>query len=200
MGTLENKALRTHQNISIYRRYVDDTCIVTTNRNEANIIFETLNNQHRNIKFEIEYPSPENSLSLLDFQFRIDQQGNVTFNFYQKAAKKPLFPHESSALPKRTKYNIAYNEIERRLNRCTSDEDKRKEKENFEKLLRSNDYDNTDLRRIFSKNKEPNHQRNQPILTSLTSTKISTGKYAMSSNLTTSQCAFTGNHLLYATP
>ena len=96
MGTLENKALNLHPNISIYRRYVDDTCIVTTNREEADRIFEILNNQHKNIKFEIEYPLIENLLSLLDFKFHIDQQGHITFKFYQKSAKKLLFLHEAS--------------------------------------------------------------------------------------------------------
>ena len=153
MGTLETQALRFNQNISIYRRYVDDTCIITTNKQEAERIFQCLNNQNSNIKFEIEYPTAENSLALLDFKFQISEDGQVTFDFYQKMAKKAIFPHKQSAIPDRMKYNIAHNELNRRITRCTHESAKQNQKEQFQELLRSNGYTDLDIKKALAHKK-----------------------------------------------
>ena len=141
MGTLERNALASYNNFSIYRRYVDDICIVTTSKSEADKIFQLLNSQHPMIKFEIEYPDTSNSLSLLDFQFNIDPDGAVTFNFFQKTAKKQLFPHAQSAIPLNTKITIAKNELQRRLARSSTPQSRQHNTEAFKDLLLTNGYD-----------------------------------------------------------
>ena len=163
MDTLETQALRHNQHLGIYRRYVDDTCILTTSREEAEHIFQSLNAQHPAIKFETEYPNEDNSLALLDFRFTITPSGDVTFEFYQKKAKKDLFPHAQSAMPTRIKTNIARNEIERRTTRCSTTEGKVKHTNIFKETLTLNGYNDDEIRSITNKTRNrPNRQAHIP--------------------------------------
>ena len=77
MDQLERQALLSCQNVGLCKRFIDDYCILTTNRHEAEVIFQTLEAQHPNIDFEIEHSTEENSLSLLDFSLMIREDGNV---------------------------------------------------------------------------------------------------------------------------
>jgi len=103
MDKLEQIALSSHRFISPYKRYVDDIYLQTANEEKANEFHDTMNGLHPRLKFEIEKPtaSPEGlSLSLLDFKLTITTNGESSFEFYKKPAKKPLFVHHQSALPK----------------------------------------------------------------------------------------------------
>jgi hypothetical protein len=120
MDAIEIKTLTSLTNITIYRRYVDDTFILTRTRRDAEEIFNTLNRAHLAIKFEIEHPTKSNSISLLDYTIQIGADGKVAFDFYQKKAKANLLPHYESALPSDMKRSILKNEIKRRDERCSS--------------------------------------------------------------------------------
>ena len=96
MDKLEQIALSSYRLISPYKRYVDDIYLQTANEEKANEFHDTMNSLHPRLKFEIEKPtaSPEGlSLSLLDFKVTITTNGESSFEFYKKPAKKPLFVH-----------------------------------------------------------------------------------------------------------
>eukprot|EP00106_Octopus_bimaculoides_P000596 XP_014768038.1 PREDICTED: SCO-spondin-like [Octopus bimaculoides] len=58
-----------------------------------------------NIKFTIEHPDNTGSLSLLDFQLKIMEEGEIHTEFYRKAASRDMFVQYSSALPLGCTYN-----------------------------------------------------------------------------------------------
>ena len=129
MDKLEKKASFSCLYIDPYKRYVDDIYAQTTNESNADAFHEHMNNQHPNIKFEIEKPnstSEGNCLSLFDFTAHLTNEGNAEFNFYKKKAKKPLFVHHKSALPKRSKVDIIRNERKRINQRCSTEANKNK--------------------------------------------------------------------------
>ena len=75
------------------------------------------------MKFEIEKleTAPSGlSLSLLDFKVTISKDGNSSFEFYEKPARKPLFVHHQSAIPTKSKLNFILNELKRIEDRCSS--------------------------------------------------------------------------------
>ncbi|CAH3013797.1 unnamed protein product [Porites evermanni] len=87
-------------------------CALTRDINSRHII----NNVHPNLKFEIEKPetTPSGlSLSLLDFKVTISKDGNSSFEFYEKPAKKPLFVNHQSTIPTKSKLNFIRNERKR---------------------------------------------------------------------------------------
>lgn len=97
-----------------------------------------MNQQHPHIKFEIEKPviKPESkTLSLLDFTVTITNKGSSEFEFYKKKAKKPVFVHHNSALPKHAKLNMIKNERKQIHQRCSTQQTKRKHNEEFNNVL-----------------------------------------------------------------
>jgi len=124
MARIESRPLSGLQ-IGLYKRYVDDIIILTTSKEEAEKIFNSMNGLNDNIRFEIEHPDDSNSISLLDFCLTIDKDGNPHFRFYKKCAKKNMFPHVTSALPMEVKHNAIRNEIQRISKRCSSLNDRK---------------------------------------------------------------------------
>lgn len=83
----------------------------TVDENQADNIHRYMNQLHPRIKFEIENPidTPEGkTLSLLDFSITITNEGDASFEFYKKKAKKPLFTNYNSRYP--TKLNLLRSE------------------------------------------------------------------------------------------
>ena len=118
-----------------------------------------MNSLHLRLKFEIEKPtaSPEGlSLSLLDLQVPITTNGESSFEFYRKPAKKPLFVHHQSALPKRSKTNFIRNERRRIQQRCSTQITSNKHDRDFDNILRLNGYPE---RTIHETKHLQNHQR-----------------------------------------
>ena len=140
MDTLERQTLTNLTNVGLYKRYVDDTLILTRNKQEAEAIHAALNQAHRAINFEIELPTPENAISLLDFTVQVEENGTTTHDFYQKKAKAKLLPHYRSALPTNAKRNILVNEINRRKERCSSLEKAKSHIQDFKRTMQSNGY------------------------------------------------------------
>lgn len=60
--------------------------------------------------------------------------------FYKKPAKKPLFVHHQSALPKRWKTNFIRNERRRIQQRCSTQITSNKHDRDFDNILRLNGY------------------------------------------------------------
>ena len=143
MDKLESIALSSHLMINPYKRYVDDIYLQTTNEETADHFHKIINNVHPNLKFEIEKPqaTPNGlSLSLLDFKVTISQDGNSSFEFYKKPAKKPLFVHYQSAMPTKSKFNFIRNERKRIEDRCSSNTSTKQHLGAFDDILRLNGY------------------------------------------------------------
>lgn len=139
MNRLESGPLTTCR-IALYKRYVDDCCLLTTNRGEAERALNIMNQQHNNIKFDLELPNDDGVLSLLDFSLKITDEGKASFDFFQKAAKKPIFVNFSSALPTCTKRAIIRNELHRISTRSSLDSDRDANISRFKNVLKLNDY------------------------------------------------------------
>ena len=93
---------------------------------------------HLNLKFEIEKPetTPSGlSLSLLNFKVTISKDGNSSFEFYKKPAKKPLFVHHQSAIPTKSKLNFIRNERKRIKDRCSSNISTKQHLNTFDGIL-----------------------------------------------------------------
>jgi len=102
-----------------------------------------MNNIHPSIQFEIEKPTTTargKTLSLLDFTVTITEEGKSEFEFYRKKAKKPMFIHHKSAIPKQTKYNAIQNERNRIDQRCSTQLAKDKHQLDFTRTLLLNEY------------------------------------------------------------
>ena len=105
MDRLETIALSSHLSIRPYKRYVDDIYLQTTCEDMADQFHSTMNNLHPKLTFEIEKPEitpSSHSLSLLYFKVTISKDGKSSFEFYKKTAKKPIFVHHQSAIPKKS--------------------------------------------------------------------------------------------------
>ena len=77
----------------VYVRHVDDVGTVVKNRQEAENTLEYLNSKHPTIKFEMELPSAEGFLPLLDMAVRIDETGRFQrkLQVSQKKQTRELF-------------------------------------------------------------------------------------------------------------
>ena len=142
MDKLECIALSSHHLINPYKRYVDDIYF-QTNKEKANKFHHTMNSLHPRLKLEIEKPtaSPEGvSLSLLDFKVTISENSKRSFEYYKKTAKKPLFVHHQSALPRNSKINFIRNERRRLQQGCSTQPASDKHNRAFDYILRLNGY------------------------------------------------------------
>ena len=126
----------------------------------ADQFHSTMNNLHPKLKFEIEKPeiTPSgHSLSLLDFKVTISKDGKSSFEFYKKTAKKPIFVHHQSAIPKKSKINFIRIERKRIEDKCSTKMMARKHQNTFDDILRLNGYPEN----IIDQTKHShNHQRN----------------------------------------
>ena len=161
MDTLEKQTLRNLTNVGLYKRYVDDTLILTRSQEEATAIHNALNNAHPAINFEIELPTPENAISLLDFTIQVKNDGTTTHDFYQKKAKAKLLPHHRSALPTSAKRNILINEINRRKERCSSPEKAKRHLKEFNETMQNNGYPANFIRQQPTQRRRQNNSETQ---------------------------------------
>ncbi len=124
-----------------------------------------MNHQHPNIKFEIEKPnltSKGSSLSLLDFTVHLTEEGKAEFEFYKKKAKKPLFVHHKSVLPKHSKVKIIRNERKRINQRCSTEATTSKHNSNLDGVLRLNGYPEEVINESY-RTEPPNHRQPRQI-------------------------------------
>ena len=128
----------------------------------ADRFHHTMNSLHPKPKFEIEKPetTPNGlSLSLLDFKVTITEDGRNSFEFYKTSAKKPLFVHHQSAIPKKSKINFIRNEGKRIEDKCSTQTTSIKHQNMFDDILRMNRYPEDSI----DQTKHPQrHQRNSP--------------------------------------
>jgi hypothetical protein len=156
MDAIEQQTL--HQlNIGLFKRYVDDVFILTTDEEEAKNIYRHMNKQNKNIKFEIELPK-DKSLSLLDFKVSMES-GTPTFSFFRKQARKPVFINYKSAMPEQAKLSCIRNEMNRIEERCSIQEEGQYHLNKFKETLRMNGYPEHIIRNSRTKVAAPKHQK-----------------------------------------
>ena len=161
MDKLETIALSSHLMINPYKKYVDDIYLQKTNEETADNFHDIINNVHPNLKFEIEKPetTPSGlSLSLLDFKVTISKDGNSSFEFYKKPAKKPLFVHHQSAMPTKSKLNFIRNERKRIKDRCFSSISAKQHLNTFDDILRLDGYPENSIEKTVPENPQQNLQ------------------------------------------
>ena len=79
-------------------------------------------------------------MSLLYFKVTISKDGNSSFEFYKKPAKKPLFVHHQSAIPTKSKLNLIRNERKHIKDRCSSNISTKQHLKTFDGILHLNGY------------------------------------------------------------
>ena len=79
MNRLECSAVYTHcpVDLTFYRRYVDDTLCLVNSIDDAKSMLNHLNSLHHSVKFELELPNTDNTISLLDVTITIQTEGNI---------------------------------------------------------------------------------------------------------------------------
>jgi len=141
MDKLESQTITTFRQLGLYKRYVDDIFIITSDKETANEIWARMNDKDPHIKFEIEHPK-DNTLSLLDFSVTLLQDGQTRFCYYKKPAKKNTFLHKKSAIPANCKINSIRNEVKRIKEKCTTKEDEQQHVDTFMTQLTTRGYNN----------------------------------------------------------
>jgi hypothetical protein len=134
ISDLEKKVISQIPN-TLYYRYVDDYLFLTRDEQSARHIHQLFDSCDDRLRFELELPSQNGSLSLLDFTIKIDN-GNPIFSFYQKPCRKPVFVHATSGIPKHHMQNIVNNELSRIGSRCSGENDKKECLDRFQQVLR----------------------------------------------------------------
>ena len=97
----------------VYVRFVNDVGTVVKKRQEAENTLEYLNSKHPTIKFEMELPSEEGFLPLLDMAVRIDETGHFQRKLFTKKANKGIVLNFSSHQPASVKRALVKTEIQR---------------------------------------------------------------------------------------
>ena len=89
---------------------------------------------YRLIRFEIKKSTTTakgKTISLLDFTVIITEEGRPELEFYRKKAKKPMFIHYKSAIPKQAKYNAIRKERNLIDQKCCAQSAKHKHQLDF---------------------------------------------------------------------
>ena len=153
---IEQRALNSFQQCKFFYRYVDDSFGLVKNKEAAEKLLTHLNNQHDSILFEIEHPNTTNdnhNLQLLDLSVQTNKTGTINFNFYRKKARKKVFIHARSHMPKSQKISIIQNEACRIKHRSSKDSDATKAIQDFKKTLSINGYDDKTISNTINKNR-----------------------------------------------
>ena len=179
LDTIERNTLRVFPHCPLFARYVDDCFGLVRNAEDAEELLALLNSQHPAIKFELEKPMNDHSLSLLDFTVNLAGD-HPHFTFYRKAAKKNLFIHAQSSLPNTMKVAAIKNETKRICERSTSESDQVNCLKGFKRMLRLNGYSEhaiethctSTTRRPRPRRDLPTHYLSFPFISDYTDRKI----------------------------
>lgn len=114
MRHLEDNLKLTLTNLKYYKRYVDDTFIVTT-KEKSNRLFDIFNSQHPSIKF-----TQESADHFLDVKIHRDCDGYISTSVFRKETFTSLYNNFSSFSPRRYKSNLVSTLFYRARNLCST--------------------------------------------------------------------------------
>ena len=101
-------------------------------------------------------------MSLLDFKVTISKDGDSSFEFSEKPAKKPLlFVHHQSAIPTKSKLNFIRSERKRIEDRCSAHISATQHLNTFNDILRLNGYPENSIEQT-KRPQNPNETLNLP--------------------------------------
>lgn len=126
------------------------------------MVHTSFNNANHHIKFDIEHPNNDGSLSLLDFTVNVSGE-NPVFHPYTKSIKSTIFTSGESAMPTRWKRNIISNEWKRLRSRCTSMEEKKRCRSAFIEKLKENNHQQIPFLELNENSHSLSHTNNIPI-------------------------------------
>ena len=138
--------------------FVDDIGTVVNNPNEAQLLLTYLNSKHPTMKFELELPSDDDYLPILDVQIKLVTDGNLHHRLYTKPASKQLTLHFRSHHPTATKKNLIRNEL-RRATLCSSTDNRHVSLTKTQNKLQRNGYPHSWIHE--KKTKKPKHTSEQ---------------------------------------
>ena len=139
VDSIERSALQSMPTSILFHRYVDDCFSIVKDRDEALELLHKLNSVDTKVQFEIEFPSTDNSLELLDFKITLSAS-DAKFTFYRKPARKNLFVNFRSHMPHASKISVIHNERLRITERCSSNSEAQAFNKQFDKILAINGY------------------------------------------------------------
>ena len=129
-------------------------------RNEAQLLLTYLNSKHPTIKFELELPSDDDYLPILDVQRKLDTDGNLHHRIYTKPASKQLTLHYRSHHPTATKKNLIRNEL-RRATLCSSTDNRHVSLTKTQNKLQRNGYPHSWIHEKKTKKHKRTSQQNR---------------------------------------
>ena len=109
------------------------------NQQEAESTLEYLNSRHPTIKFEMELPSEEGFLPLLDIAVQIDETGKFQRKLFTKKANKGIVLNFSSHQPASVKRALVKSEIQR-ADRISTDKHRKEALDGITNKLQNNGY------------------------------------------------------------
>ena len=148
-----------YPSLTIYARFIDDIGTVVNNPNEAQLLLTYLNSKHPTIKFELELPSDDHYLPILDVQIKLDTDGNLHHRLYTKPASKQLTLHYRSHHPTATKKNLIRNEL-RRATLCSSTDNRHVSLTKTQNKLQRNGYPHSWIHEKKTKKPKRTSQQN----------------------------------------
>ena len=104
----------------LYVRYVDDAGTVVKCAGQARGMLNHLNSQHDTIKFELELPSSDGYLPILDTAIKINPDGTLSYKLHTKKASKQITLHDSHH-PDSIKNAVINSEIRRAMRNSSPD-------------------------------------------------------------------------------
>ena len=101
LGCLEEKIFENNCNVvlKLYLRYIDDTYALFDNKKDCFKFLDILNSQHNDIKFTFGQSVKANTLSFLDVQVKLLNDGYET-NVWCKSTNTGLLPNFNALCPK----------------------------------------------------------------------------------------------------
>ena len=119
--------------ITIWRRYVDDTMVAIC-EDLIEDFTQHINNIHPAIKFTREEES-ENTIPMLDTKITRSQDGKLSFSVYRKPTHTDQYLQFNSNQPLQHKLGVIKTLVHRCKTICTNEENKLKEIEHLQKVL-----------------------------------------------------------------
>ena len=119
MVKLENDVIPTLSNLTLWKRYVDDTIAVIKN-GEMNNILQKLNSFHPFIKFTCEVET-DNCIAFLDVNIERQADNSIETSVYRKSTNSNLYMHWDSYAPKHWKIGTLRSLIQRAHIVCSTE-------------------------------------------------------------------------------
>lgn len=113
MQFIEEKIIKKLNNITFYKRYVDDI-IIAANKNNIDSIFNTFNNIHSRLKFTLEKET-NNSINFLDITLIKNINGSINTNWYRKHIKTDRYLNFNSFTTIKYKKSLITSLVDRAI-------------------------------------------------------------------------------------